>query len=352
MAANIQFDLNPQDAAFRPRGDSDFGLWDCYGFFDDGHKCIVHLYSKPVYPWVKHLSGEEDNPLCSIIIVSPDGKTYASHISYPKSEFKASSEIPDVTMGKNRLLAKFDSSGKYDGLYLKSVGDGIGVELNYKVKVGAMRFSDREDLLTYDKPADGKYLGLFYMAVRCDIEGKLIINGKPIEVKGIGFNNYNMGNIKIPDILSRWAYCHIYCGKYSMMIMHSVALERHRFAHSTKFALLDGGDLIVNSNNAASYIEKYNIDPVTGGPYPLIETFNVVEGDIQVSGFMPAGMMAESSRLVDIPGFPFTKENPAFHSWQFSDVSLVINRGGKREKATGQAVREFGWIHKLFPWDR
>jgi len=350
MAGGFQFDLKPEDAAWHPDESKNFfELWDCYCLFEDGGSCFIDFFYRPWYPIIDYHAEEAGKPLCMINVVTPEGERHASRKAYAESEFKASKETLDVTIGENRLIGKFDSNGEYKELYVKSSGENVAAELTYKVKIGAMKMTDRDDNLTYFNPANKKYFGWFIIGSRSEVEGTVTINGKTREVKGVGFNNYNRGNIKF-DLQSRWFFSHIHAGDYTLTYNDSTASKRHNYAHFTPLVLWKGNEVIMQTHNCVANGEKYVIDPEAGGPYPIKETFSATEGDMEIMGYMGPGVLADSMKILDIPGLPFDKENPCFHSFQISDVDLIIRKGKDIEKVKGRALREFLWADQWFPF--
>lgn len=351
MANGFRWDLKASDVAWHPdESEGFFELWDCYCVFNEGYKCFIEFFSSPWYPFIDYRAGEARNPANILGITSPDGITHTFRKSYPNSLFKASKETLDVTIGENRLLGKFGPDGKYEGLHVRISGDGLGADLTYRVKVGAWKMSERDDNLTYYNPATKKYFGWFVMGARSEVEGTLTINGKSVKVSGLGFNNYNRGNIILSDIQTRWFFSAIYASEYTVIYSDSTATKLHNYAHFTPFVLWKGNDVIMSTYNCVACGEKYVIDPTARGPYPVEETFRARDGDTEVTGHLLPGVVSENSRLEHIPGFPFTKENPCFHFWQFSDADLQIKRGGQLEKVKGQALREFVWMEEWFPY--
>ena len=351
--AGFQFDMKVGDVVWQPdESENYFELWDCYCIFNEGYKSIIQFFYRPWHPFCECKPEEAKSPLSVIRIVTPDGAAHAANKSYPDSLFRASKQTLDVTMGENRLVGKFDSKGKYEGLYVKMSEGAVAAELTYRVKIGAVKTTDRTDNLTYYNPATGKYFGWFEMAARSEIEGTLSVDGKSAKVTGLGYNLYNRGNLVLSDIVSRWFFTHIYAGDYTIMYNESTAGRRHSYAHFTPFIVWKGSDVLVSTYNFAAYGEEFAIDRVSGGPYPVEETFKATEGDIEVSGHLLPGVMAEAFRAADVPGFPFTQEKPGFHFFQFSDVDLQIRQGGQTERVKGQAVREFVWMHEWFPYQR
>ena len=97
---------------------------------------------------------------------------------------------------------------------------------------------------------------------------------------------------------------------------------------------------------------KFDIDPVSKRPYPVEETFRASDGNIEMTGQLFPGAIAENSKITEIPGFPFTSTNPAFHFFQFSEADIQIKRGEQVERVKGQAFREFIWMEEWFPYRR
>ena len=352
MAGGFRFDSKPGDAAWHPDDSEDFfELWDCYCMIDGGYGFAIMLYSKPWYPIIDYIPGEAGHPLCVINIITPDGVSHFIRKSYPDEAFKASTERLDVTMGQNRLIGKYNDKGEYEGIEIKIAEEGISAELTYDAKIGSMKMSERDDNLTYLNPATNKYFGWFNVGVRSDVKGTITIDGKAMDITGVGSNNYNWGNIKF-DLQSRWFTAGIFADDYTISFNNSTAGKRHNYAHFTPLVLWKGNEVIMSTFNCSVYGEEFAVDPESRGPYPVTETFRASEGDIEVMGFLPPGIIAERSRIEDVPGLACTSENPWFHFFQFSDAHMIIRRGKEVEKIKGRALREFVWADEWFPYKR
>lgn len=353
MAGNFRFDLKPSDLGWHPDdSEGSFALWDCYCMLDDGAKCALEFFSRPWYPIIDYRAEEANHPLAILKIITSEGKEHIYRQSFPDSEFRASKETLDVTIGNNRLLGKFSPDGKYAGLDVKMSGGGIAADLTWSVRVGTMKMSTREDNLTYYNPADKKYFGWFTAGARSKVEGTLTINGKATKVSGLGLNNYQWGNAQLSEFQSRWFWTLLHAGDYTLTYNDATANKNYKYAHFTPFVLWRGSDVIMSTYNCTAYGEEFRIDQVSGAPYPAVETFKAADDGIEVLGYMPPGVIAESSKAANIPGFPFTEDRPSFHVVQFSDVNLLIRQGGQVEKVKGQAMREFIWIDELFPLNK
>jgi len=353
MSSGLRFDLKQSDVGWHPdESEGFFELWDCYCIFEDGYNCVIGFHSRPWYPLIDYKAEEANKPLCMVNVITPDGTSHVFRKSFSDSSFKASKNTLDVTLGENRLLGKFDANGRYQGLYVKAGDNNIAAELDFNVKIGTLKLTDREDNLTYFNPAAKKYFGWFLIGAKSEIEGKLTLNGKTVKVKGLGLNNYNLGNIKLPDIQSRWFFTQIYAGDYTITCNDSTATKRHNYSHFTPFILWKGDSVMMNTYNCAAYGEEFTIDPISGGPYPVIETFKAASGDIEVTGYLPAGALVDNVKFADVPGFSCTQENPCYHYFQFSDAEVVIKKGQQVEKIKGRAFREFFWADKWFPYKK
>jgi hypothetical protein len=229
-------------------------------------------------------------------------------------------------------------------------GDGIGVDLNYHVKLGGIITSDREDRCTYYNQATKKQYGYITIAAKSEINGSLRIDGKNIPVNGVGLNNYIWIDLVLSEITSNSFYYHFFAGDYTGILNAASAGKRHKYSHHSTFVLAKGSDVIMATHNASAYAEKFAIDPVSGGPYPVEETFTATDGNITVKGYLPKGVLIRNGKLMDIPEYPFTKDNPGFHFYQFSDIELFIKQGNEVERVKGQGVREFIWMEDLFPY--
>lgn len=353
MANAFRWDMKAKDDAWYPDESEDyFQLWDLYSVFEQGYKCIAHFFYRPWYPLCEYRAGEANLPLVTLRITTPDNVTHACSKSYPASAFKASTETCDVAIGANKLTGKFKANGLPEEFHIKMAEDGLAVDLTYHVQIGGVKFTDREDGYTYYHPVTKKYFGWWPVTARSEVEGTLTVNGKTVKVKGLGLHDNNLGTAKLSDIQSRYFFATIYAGDYTIFYTDSTAAKRYRYSHFTPLVVWKGSDVILSTYNCAAYAERFDIDPVTKGPYPVEETFRASQGNIEVTGQLLPGTIVDSSKLTDIPGFPFTSANPCFHFFQFSDADIQIRRGEQVEKVKGQALRELAWFEEWFPYPK
>ena len=351
MGSIFLADVKTSDAAWHPdEVEGFYELWDFYSLYEQGYKCIIDFFSRPWYPLCEYQVAEANLPLIIVRITTPDNVTHVCSQSYPVSSFKASTETCDITMGNNRVTSKSNASGFPEEFHVKVAEGNLAADLTWRVRVRGIKMTAREDGFSYYHPVTKQYFASFTIAVSSEIEGTITVNGKSTKVSGIGFNNYNRGTKSISDIQSRWLFAAIYAGDYTIYYNDSTATKQYKYAHFTPFILWKGSEVILSTYNCASYPERFDIDPVSKGPYPVEETLRASDENIEVKGRLLPGVLVENTKVTDLPGSPFTPTNPAFHFFQFSEAELEIKRGEQVEKLKGQAVREFTWLDEWFPY--
>src|SRR4030042_3241701 len=163
--------------AWHPQPDNPQALqwWYHEAVFDNGYATAI----------VFNLT--EVGGVITLDICDPDGNRTTEMPIFPPDQLVYSTEILDIKAGENFIRG---NSSRYE-LHVRS-GDN-GADLVYEATTQG-----------WMEPRDGVYIGratfpattphfAYYNYCRCDINGKLLVAGKEIPVKGDGYRDHQWG---------------------------------------------------------------------------------------------------------------------------------------------------------------
>ena len=347
------YNLMPRDAAWHSDivGEGYFEWWYLDGVFQEGYELAAVLFASRGDRVLSGAWGKPEEaklPYVSFRITTPEGKAHDSGRIIPLSSFKASTETCDVTMGVNTLMGKFKPSGLPEKFHLKLSEGDMGVDLTYHVQVTGVKLADRDGGYTYYHPIKKTCYGWYPVAPRSRIEGTLIVKGKTIKVHGSGYQDHQLGNYSTADVMPLEFWGHLYAGDYTMVWTDSFAGERKGYRHFSPFILWKGNEPILNTYDFYCLPEKFDINPGTGMPYPVVQTLRATDGKTSVRVVLLPGKLIENQKYVG--GERFTEEHPGAYFRQVSDADVEIMRGEELETIRGEALHEHMWHMDWFPY--
>ena len=360
MAKNVfVYNLTPRDAAWHSDivGPGYFEWWYLDGMFEEGYEIGGLLHAARGDTVLGGLLGgtaktpeEEKWPNVSFRITTPDNQAFELGRSYRPETFKASADTCDVNLGGNTFVGKFRPNGLPEEFRLKVADGDMGLDLVYKVMVTGVKLADRDGGYTYYHPIKKTCYGWYPVSPRSRIEGTITLKGKKISVHGEGYQDHQLGNYSTADVMPIEFWGHIYAGDYTMVWTDSFAGENKGYRHFSPFILWKGNKPILNTYDFMVIPEKWELEPETRMPAPVVETLRATDGKTSVRIVLPPGKLIERVRYVG--GKRFTEDSPGAYFRWVTDAQVEITRGDEVETVTGMALHEHMWHTEWFPYRR
>ena len=267
-------------------------------------------------------------PAVDIHVWTPDGKVFRG------VELVAPEEFQPLPFGakwgnRNSFVGKIGPDGLATGYDIKlSTNDAeLDVKANAIVNTGVV-FSDEEHGYSYYNPITKRAVGWWPLVPKSEFEGTLKIEGKTTKVKGKIYCERQLITIPIEKSAQRWWFWgHLSAGEYTAAWTDSAASPHFNYRHFTPFVLWKGNVPILSTFNFACYAEQFAMDPVTGVPYPAVESLRAQNNDIEFTAQIMNGKV--TNRL-------------GWYCRQASDARIQVKHWGKTEEVSGTSVHEFG----------
>ncbi len=288
---------------------------------------------------------KKDLPLIDCHITNPEGKTQRAAVAFPIEEL--SLEPWGVRIGQNSLTGSLTPDGQPSGYSVRVVHDDFGIDITAKAVVTGIKFVEEEHGYMFYDPATNFAVGYWPLIPRAEIEGTLTFHGQTVPVKGLGWCERQVGNEVFAGWISKWLWGHGWAGDYTVLWTSVASTAATQYRHWSPMVLWKGSDIILSTHNVAHNVERYEIDPEIGMPYPAIETVHATEGNVELNAMVSPRTIIMRELMTENPGT--SPEKPGCYFRQHSDFDMEIRRLDRLEQIRGTLIRESGWIDQLFP---
>ncbi len=256
--------LVPSDNALRSevgqRGVYEWWYFDAV--FNNGYKVVVFFYASNPNP------GAAGRPGIELVLLRPDGVKTQRSVAYPRSEFRASRERPDVQVGKNYLRADYSSDLPVYVIHLEE-GD-LEFHLTYHALVNGWR------------PGSGYSrfgsMGTFAWIVpvpRARVTGTIRDRDQTIQVEGVGYHDHNWLDFQFQRIIEYWMWGRVYSEHFTVayaLIQCNARVDRHEVR---VLMVAQDQNVILSTGEFEILTGEFDYDARAGHWYPIEMTFNI-----------------------------------------------------------------------------
>jgi hypothetical protein len=310
------------------------GMYEWWYFdahLDTGHTLVVFFHASNPNPGLEGKIGIE------IVLLRPDGKRIQKFFPYPKSQFAAARDKPEVTIGANTLRVE-QGAGAFPVYHIDVEESELGCHLKYTAEVNGW------------KPGTGVshfgdlgYFGWVIPFARASVEGTIRDGEQAFQVSGVGYHDHNWLNFPFPTIIDYWMWGRIYSKNYTVayaFIQCNAKVDHH----TVKVLMLAEGREVILSTGVFELLKenleyhpkaKYRFPRkiVISAPPDLTATLTVnkaLEAQDMLESFNPVLRFIARHILRLKPGY-FRLE---------SDFELAVTRDGKAAREAGTTLHE------------
>jgi hypothetical protein len=308
-----------------------FEWWYFDAHLDSGHTLVVFFHASNPNPGFTGKSGME------IVLLRPDGNKIQKFIPYPKSDFSAARDKPEVTIGKNTLRVAQEENSL--PVYEINVDEGdMGCHLIYRAEVngwmpgtGLSHFGD---------------LGFFGWVIpfaRATVSGTIIDGTKTIRVSGIGYHDHNWLNFPFPTIIKYWMWGRIYSEHFTTVFAYIQCNEKVD-NHTVKVLMLAEGKNVILSTGEFDFIQndfEYN----SKAKYQLPKQITIHAPDLLNTTLNVEKILEAQDMLVNFNPFlrflakNFLRIKPGY--FRLTSESMVeVKQHGKVTEESGTSLHE------------
>lgn len=325
--------LKPQDDGLhidvRKKGMYEWWYFDAH--LESGHTIVVFFYAANPNPGTGGKSGVE------VVVLRPDGTRNQRFVPYPKSDFAASRDRPEVSIGDNYLSVQ-QSPGELPVYEIYVKEQGVGCHLTYKAAVNGW------------KPGTGIShfgdMGYFAWVVpfaRASVEGTVTDGAEVIKAKGVGYHDHNWLDFQFQRIIDYWMWGRIYSQHYTVsyaFIQCNPTMDNH----AVKVLMLADGKDVVLSTGEFDFIKKdFEYNAKAGHSYPrnvVVRVPNELEVKLSVRNILEAqDMLMNFSLPIRLIAKHLLRLRPGYFRLA-SSFEVTVTRKGGTSKETGTALHE------------
>ena len=165
--------------------------WYCDAHLNDGYFCVTSFHIE--------VDAQGDVTPFININIAKDNAVICDLKGVPVDAYSATESGCDVTFGNN-LFRSVDGLKRYRVYVDPQTTGGFGLDLHFESTVPAYRpGTGRWDV-------DGRHFSWFCSVPGADVSGRLLIDGKTVEVTGNGYHDHNWGNVPMDQILGDWLW--------------------------------------------------------------------------------------------------------------------------------------------------
>ncbi len=254
--------LKPEDDALHVdlKAKKKFEWWYFDARFDNGYTCVVFFYAA-------HL--ETGVPQVRIEIYTPEGKKLEAFKDYKVDEIVISEKEADIQFGNNYIKVDYTDPNlpKYT---LHAKEGNLSADLSYKNLVEG--WIPGKGRTTY---GDKDYFAWSVPIPRAEVEGKIKINGEPMNGKGSGYHDHNWGNFDVARAISYWYWGRLYTENFTVIYAY-VKTNRNYGSHASKPLMIAKNEKVIISNGEWNLIQRdMNYSKVVKNNYPKYLEFDL-----------------------------------------------------------------------------
>lgn len=325
--------LKPEDDGLHlePGKKGMYEWWYFDAHLQTGHTVVVFFHASNPNPGLEGKIGIE------IVVLRPDGKRNQKFFSYPRSDFSAARDRPEVKIGQNTTkVDQRDGSLPVYEIYVKE--KGLGCHLTYTAEVNGW------------KPGTGLshfgdlgYFGWVIPFARASVEGTITDGNSTIPVTGIGYHDHNWLNFSFQRIINYWMWGRIYSKTYTAAYAY-IQCNNTVDNHTVKVLMLADGKEVILSTGEFDFFQddfEYNLKAKYQFPKKIVisappefdatlKVKKVLEAQDMLENFNPFLRFIARYILQLKPGY-FRLE---------SDFELEVGHGGITAKEAGTTLHE------------
>lgn len=308
-----------------------FEWWYFDAHLDSGHTLVVFFHASNPNPGLTGKTGIE------FVLLRPDGVRVQKFFPYKKSEFIATRDRPEVTIGGNTLRVK-QPEGELPIYEIDVKEAGLGCHLIYRAQVNGW------------KPGTGLShfgdLGFFGWVVpfaRATVEGTITDGDRTIQVTGIGYHDHNWLDFPFQSIIKYWMWGRVYSESFTAAYA-CIQCNEKVDNHLIKVLMLaEGKEVILSTGEFEFLTEDFEYNPKAKYQFPKKITLNtpgMLTATLNMNKILEAQDMLENfSPVLRFLAKNILRIKPGYFRL-VSDFKLEVMREGKPLIETGTTLHE------------
>jgi hypothetical protein len=308
-----------KDDALHPYETSGYYEWWYFDAqFNNGYICTLALF------WRRNTV--RGQPSIRMDIYAPDGKKFSIDQPFDPAACRASDEKCDVSLGPN--YARQEGPDIY---HVVIRGDKAGLDLLFRRRVPGWKVSST-GLMIDD--ASGRQ-GWINAVPRADVEGKLLLEGKQIPVRGLGYHDHNWGDTEMGKSFGGWVWGRVLDNRFTVVygwlfpLKSDVTVKPFVYAAMGNQPIFASGEMELKVRSEA----KHQASGLT------------ISTDMEMRGKAPWGVEVNSrlvlTKILDWSKAAQSSGTQIYYFRRQSKCVAEINMGAMTESASSDAIDEY-----------
>jgi predicted secreted hydrolase len=306
--------------------------WYFDAHLEGGYTLVAFFYA--AYP---NPGFDQGKIAVEMTLLRPDGRKTQKLIKYKKSDFYASRETPEVTIGNNTMKSEVTEDGLSTyTIYLED--EDLKFDLTYKAEV------------KWWKPGDGyshfANLGYFAWVVpfaKASVTGTIRDGDKTMSVTGVGYHDHNWLDFPFQSIIEYWMWGRVYSENFTVayaFIQCNEKVDRH----AVKVLMAaQGSEVFLSSGEYEFTQENFEYSEIAGHSYPRTIAIKV-PGELEVRldvarTFEEVNMLDAFNPILAFLAKNVLKMKPGYFRLN-SDFTLKVIRNGQEFEEHGSTLHE------------
>jgi hypothetical protein len=308
-----------------------FEWWYFDAHLDSGHTLVIFFHASNPNPGLAGKTGME------IVLLRPDGIRVQKFFPYKKSEFIATRDRPNVSIGCNTLRVE-QPDGELPIYEIDVEEKGLGCHLKYRAQVNGWKPGTG-----LSQFGDLGYFGWVVPFARASVEGTITDGDRTIQVTGIGYHDHNWLNFPFQSIIRYWMWGRIYSENFTAVYACIQCNEKVNNHMIKVLMLADGKEVILSTGEFDFLKDDFEYNPEAKYQFPKKITINA-PGTLKATLTMKKILEAKDMLENFSPVLRFLAKNilrirPGYFRL-LSDFELELTRQGKSVKETGTTLHE------------
>ena len=243
-----------------------FEWWYFDSHLADGAKLVVIFYTKNAA--VPNVGLE---PLVSINLDLPDGRTLDKNAKFSPAQFSSSKDQCDVRIADNRF------TGDLHTYSIKASVEDVSVDVTltgitppWRPKTGYTVYGDDES----------EYFAWLPSVPYGNVTVTYTVDGTSTTTTGNGYHDHNWGNVPMASILNNWYWGRGAIGPFTFISAYMTAEKKYGYATNSEIMLARDGKVIADDGTKLTFTkQQIAVDEPTGKPVADITTYDYRDGD-------------------------------------------------------------------------
>ncbi|MEJ2251374.1 MAG: lipocalin-like domain-containing protein [Candidatus Lokiarchaeota archaeon] len=276
-----------------------------------------------------------------LVIYKPNHEKIQKIYNYKRSDFTASLQKAEITIGKNYIHSEYSTSNlpKYE-IYLKE--DEFEVHLNFQATIqswipgsGYTQFED---------------LGVFGWVIpipRADVTGEIKIGGQNLDVQGIGYHDHNWIDFNLVKLVDYWMWGRMYSDNFTLIYAY-IKCNHKWDDYPIKVLMLAKNSEILQSTGEFDLIQQdFKFHENLNNRYPKKLIIKLSEGniiDLEVEKIIDSdNLLFELNPLVRVIAKNLLRLNPCYFRF-YSNFEMKLSIQGNYYQEKGTTLHEMVMI--------